>query len=565
MQQLMVIGIPILVVIVGLLVVGFIFSRMYQKASPETAFMRTGAGKEKVVLNGGALVLPVLHNVTPVNMQSLKLRVRRREGESLVTGDFLRVDADVDFHVRVGQSAEAVSAAATTLGDRTMDVDQMTDLIEPKLVGVLRAVAAKMTLEELHRQRDGFVKDVREQVTSVLEQNGLELESVSLTSLNQTDKRFFSADNVMDVQGLARMNVTVEESKKHINDVTQTNAVATEQRNLEAERQRASIRYETEQVRLEAAQNIAKLTAESDAKVAQTSAEGRRAAEMADIEANQKIAAAQVSAGQALQKSEMDAKTAITLQAQQQAIEVAKRSQEESEATAAANTAKAEAIASEERVTTARAVEVADREKKVAVLAAQKRAEESSIGVVVAAKADKEAAEARADALRKDAEAERDAAVLRAEGKLAEGQAEARNIELKNEADNKLSPEVRQLRERLALLEVLPEVVRETVAPMKNIESIRIAQVGGLTGGDAGGTAGANGSADPVSSMFKGALNYQVAKPMMLELARQAGLHGVNPEDILAGLVGKNGTDGGTGAIDGALVGTEPASAATEA
>ena len=38
-----------------------LFSRRYQRASKETAFVRTGFGGQKVVMNGGALVFLMLY------------------------------------------------------------------------------------------------------------------------------------------------------------------------------------------------------------------------------------------------------------------------------------------------------------------------------------------------------------------------------------------------------------------------------------------------------------------------------------------------------------------------
>ena len=80
------------VLFVALLVVGIIFSRLYTRASKERSFVRTGMGGQKVILNGGAMVLPVLHEVIPVNMNTLRLAVSRKEQQALITKDRMRVD-----------------------------------------------------------------------------------------------------------------------------------------------------------------------------------------------------------------------------------------------------------------------------------------------------------------------------------------------------------------------------------------------------------------------------------------------------------------------------------------
>jgi uncharacterized membrane protein YqiK len=59
-------------VLVALIVFGLIITRLYKRATKEIAFIRTGLGGEKVVMNGGALVLPVLHETMPVATMSMR-------------------------------------------------------------------------------------------------------------------------------------------------------------------------------------------------------------------------------------------------------------------------------------------------------------------------------------------------------------------------------------------------------------------------------------------------------------------------------------------------------------
>jgi uncharacterized membrane protein YqiK len=109
-----------LIVLVGLFTIGFIFARLYHRASKERAFVRTGLGGQKVVKDGGAVVLPIFHEVIPVNMNTLKLEVMRNKAESLITKDRMRVDIVAAFFVRVIPSMEGIANAAQTLGQRTL-------------------------------------------------------------------------------------------------------------------------------------------------------------------------------------------------------------------------------------------------------------------------------------------------------------------------------------------------------------------------------------------------------------------------------------------------------------
>ncbi len=46
-----------------LFIIGIIFARLYRRASAEQAFVRTGLGGQKVVMSGGAIVMPIFHEI----------------------------------------------------------------------------------------------------------------------------------------------------------------------------------------------------------------------------------------------------------------------------------------------------------------------------------------------------------------------------------------------------------------------------------------------------------------------------------------------------------------------
>ena len=117
------------VILVALFVLGLILTRLYRRASKEVSFVRTGFGGEKVIMNGGAMVLPVLHEIIPVNMNTLRLEVRRAAQQALITRDRMRVDVMAEFYVRVKPSAESIATAAQTLGMKTMSPDELKDLV----------------------------------------------------------------------------------------------------------------------------------------------------------------------------------------------------------------------------------------------------------------------------------------------------------------------------------------------------------------------------------------------------------------------------------------------------
>jgi uncharacterized membrane protein YqiK len=68
---------------VSLIIIGMIFARLYHRSTKERAFVRTGLGGQKVVMDGGAIMLPIFHECVHINMNTLKLEVSRAGADSL--------------------------------------------------------------------------------------------------------------------------------------------------------------------------------------------------------------------------------------------------------------------------------------------------------------------------------------------------------------------------------------------------------------------------------------------------------------------------------------------------
>jgi uncharacterized membrane protein YqiK len=515
------------VVLVALVVIGIILARLYQRASKETGFVRTGFGGERVVINGGALVLPVLHETMPVNLNTVRLPVERRNADALITSDRMRIDVKAEFYVRVKPDAGSIAIAAQTLGQRTMQPEKLKELIEGKFVDALRSVAAGMTMSQLHEQRADFVQKVQ-QVSSVdLAMNGLELESVSLTGLDQTSIEHFNANNAFDAEGLTKLTEQIELRRKTRNDIEQDTRVQIETKNLEAERTRLDLQRETEFARIEQERELENRRAAQVADIARIQAEQSREAEQARINAKQIVDAAQIDADQTISQARIAQEQAVSIAGQESQIAVQNKSREESQAKAEADRARAAAVAAEEQVTTARQTEVAERAKRIELIEASKEAERAAIAIKVAAEAEKQAATNRAEALRVAAEAEATAAKLTAEGVRARFEVDAEGQRALNEAANILSSAQVSMQTKIALLQALPDIIRESAKPMEAIDSIKIVQVEGLGGSsNNGGTTTTPNDGNLADAAMTAALRYRTQAPMIDNLLRELGLDG---------------------------------------
>jgi uncharacterized membrane protein YqiK len=529
-----ILGLIVVVIVVAIAV--WLLHWLYLRSSKERAFVRTGLGGQKVVLNGGAFVLPIVHDVIPVNMNTLRLEVARGRDKALITKDRMRVDVVAEFYVRVQASADAIANAAQTLGQRTMQPDSLKELIEGKFVDALRTAAAEMTMEDLHEKRGEYIKRVRGTVAEDLLKNGLELESASLTQLDQTDMEFFNPSNAFDAEGLTRLTETIETRKKQRNDIEQDTLIQIRNKNLEAEKMSLDIDRESEYARLQQERDLEIARAEQRSALARERAEKERDAESAQITARQAIEKARIVSEKALeeeriarerevQSAEIDRRKTIELAEQQRAIAIAQQSKAQSEAQAAADQARAKAVTEEERVFTARETEMAERRKLIELIEAQKEAEREAVRLKVAAQAEKSAASDRGDALRQQAEAEADADKIRALASRIRHEIEAEGARLMNEAQNMLTPEARLSTLRLRLVDKLEAIIRESVKPMERIEGIKILHVDGLGGSGGGGKAADTGTGF-ADSVVNSALRYRAQAPLVDQLLREIGIEG---------------------------------------
>jgi uncharacterized membrane protein YqiK len=524
------------ILLAGAITIGLILARLYQRASKDRAFVRTGLGGQKVVMDGGAVCLPVFHELIWVNMNTLKLEVHRSGADSLFTKDRMRVDVIVAFFVRCIPTVEGIANAAQTLGPRTLDPEALKELVEDKFVDALRAASVSMTMQELLDKRQDFIQGVQNAVAEDLMKNGLELESVSLTRFDQTQKQFFNADNAFDAEGLTGLTEATQLRAKERNEIEQNTQVAIAKKNFEATQQKLDIEKNQRFATLVQQQEIASREAEQQAQVASTQAQRKREAEQARIDAERQVKEAEVLRDQAVRQKQIDSdrtvqiatieqQRATEIAGQEKAIMVARKSEEQSQAEARANEARAENVKAEQLVITAGAVAEAQRKKEVELVEAQREAQKQAIAITVAAEAEKDAAQNQALAV-----------TTRAAAALRNYEAEAQGQKLINEARNSLSSALIDFDLTKERLLTIPQALSETVRPLEKIGDVKIIDLGGGLSGRAGGGNGiATGPAGgPMDGLLGSLLAYRANAPVIDKLLAEAGFDsGSNPLEAL--------------------------------
>ena len=480
--------------------------RYFAKATREVALVRTGLGGQKVVIDGGCISLPILHQIQKVSMGTMVSRLARDGANPLLTGDRLPAAIQMEFEYRVDPTPQGVATAAQSLGQRiTRDGEQVGELLHGTFVDAMQNAAAARNLDDIHRDRAGFSNQVAAEIDPHLESLGLVLVAVSLVHVDQGRFRAEDENNAFNAEGMKKLAGLVAESRKErIRLETEADIAIRESQLAQAERRLDIERAEREAVIAQRA-HLARLEAEADALSAEKKAVASRNAQAAELAKAHELKALEIAHDESLRKLEMGAIRNLEEEKIQNAMQLSEQRMAESKTRAAEEQARVEVVLAAEAVQTEKERAAATREQEMAVLRAQR---ETAVATAAAARD----AETRLVSAEADAQAEQ----LRA-------QSEAKGRAALIAAENGLSDAVIAMKLEERKLDRLPEILTQMMKPVEKIGSIRINQVAGLVGSSAGG-AGEAGTGTAFGAAMDQILGMAVQLPAMKQMGQEIGL-----------------------------------------
>jgi flotillin len=496
-------------------------ARFLKRPSPSEAIIRIGRVATDVFIARACWIVPVLHRATTMSLSTIGLTISRTAHDALVSKDFISTNLSAEFYIRVEPNEDDVKKAARTIGideghaSSESVRNKAQQLLEPKLVGALRAVAAQNEFLALHLNREHFAQEVSNALREDLGRNGFTLESVTITELTQTPLSEMRVDDIFGASGRETVTNTVVEKNIAVKRKVQEEAERT------AEIERAQIINVSTQNRIMREGQAKEVEAAVKAELAKDEAiEARdlqrqaaisiertrkeRQEQAAEIEKQKTIEAAKLDKERTIEASLVDKQITLTMKAKESA-----------EADAQKATALALREKADQEVITVQQVAGAERQKRVAIVAAEKWATEEKIAADVAVYKQRMEAEALAQALKAEADGHAEAARLESQGSadavMIKAKAEAEAAELQAMSITKLAEANREaglkeadvLREKIAaanaktreillqetaqsLIQNASAIIRELVRPAERIGEIKVLQVGGSLGGGNG-------------------------------------------------------------------------------
>ena len=508
--------ITIVIVVVALAIFIAFLQRFYRKATRETALIRTGFGGQKVAMDGGCMVLPFLHRVEEINMRAMPLEISRAGNASLMTEDRLRLDVEMEFNLRVLPTPQGVATAAQAIGSRSLRTDGLHELLDGRLVGAMQAVVATKTMDQLHENRGDFVREVEALLAENLEQNGLRLESASLTRFDQASLASLDENNAFNAVGMRKLAEIISANRKQRASIEADADVSVRQTQLDSLKRKLEIEREQQEAEIAQRQTVEETRAASDAAQEAVRQHARQEAERARIDAERQTRLAEIQRDMTLRQEESEALLAAETTKIDSQIALSLKRAEEFEAEAETELRRIGIVSAQEKVQREKEKLAAERDAATALLRAKRDSDISD-----------EVTRSEVKTLLDKVQAEAKATSVKAEARRHELKAEAEGKAALAEAENTVSEQVLRTRLEQHRIDRMPAIIEQMVKPAEKIDSIRINQVTGLGAGSGGNVGGDGGgaAASPFNQAVEGVLNMAVQLPAMQKLGKQLGVN----------------------------------------
>lgn len=175
-----IIGALIAVIVLVIALIVFVLSRVVTVPASR-ALIISGAkqdGETKVVRQGGrTFVVPILQSAQEISLSQKKIQLT----VDSVDANSVEVQVEAVAIIKVGSSESDIRAAAERFLESGQDIDStIVRNIQEVLLGSLRSIVAKMTVNDLIKNRENLQQKVLETVKTDLSSMGLETESLQV-------------------------------------------------------------------------------------------------------------------------------------------------------------------------------------------------------------------------------------------------------------------------------------------------------------------------------------------------------------------------------------------------
>jgi flotillin len=284
--------------------------KQYKICPNDKVMVIYGAGSSassgaRIVQGGGALVIPFLQNFRYMSLAPMSITV---DLQNALSANNIRLSLPSQFTIAIAsKSPELVQNAVRNLLD--MDESGIQKTASDIIIGALRAVVGKLTIDELIRDRVTFIKAINDDVNSELNKIGLDLINVNIRDINDSSQ-------YIEAMGKKAASEAVNKAQIDVSEQDRIGKVGVETNNRERD-------VTVAEQKTKASIGISTAERERDVKQAQLSAEtqqGKNTAAATVADSNAELAVRQAKAFQTGEVAKAQAEV-IVAQEQRNAIQ----------------------------------------------------------------------------------------------------------------------------------------------------------------------------------------------------------------------------------------------------
>ena len=437
MGEIVIIGIVLIIIVA----VVFLMVSLWKRIPQNKAAVITGL-KKRIISGGGGLVIPLFERYDVISLENIKIPL---DIENAISAQGVPVMVKSVAVVKVKSDKESIYSAVEQFfrGATDKTSQEIATQSSYVLVGKLREIIAKMTVEEIYQDKDKFSSEVQENAAIALAEMGLEIKAFTVMAIDDTN-------GYLEALG-----------RKRISEVKRDARIAEAEAERETVIRTAEATRRGSEAKLQAEAQVAEAAKEKELKIQSYRKEQEAAKAIADsayqIEENK------------VKKEVTETELQVELLRRQKETELAeqeaKRREKELEAT----------VNKQADADRYRQEKLAEAKKFEQVTKAQAEAETVKLEGLARAEATKAEGQAEADIIRAKGQAE-------AEAIQAKGLAEAEAMMKKAEAFKQYNDAaVVQM-----MIERLPEIANNIAKPLAQTEKIVVIDQGG-SGAKGGG------------------------------------------------------------------------------
>ncbi|MCL2372946.1 MAG: SPFH domain-containing protein [Defluviitaleaceae bacterium] len=179
---------PIMIAIIALVaIIGVVILviMLWKRIPQNKAAVITGLRK-RIISGGGGLVVPMLERYDVISLENIKIPL---DIDNAISSQGVPVTVRSVAVVKVKSDKESIYSAVEQFfrGDTNKTAAEIATQSSYVLVGKLREIIAKMTVEEIYQDKDKFSSEVQENAAISLAEMGLEIKAFTVMSIDDVN------------------------------------------------------------------------------------------------------------------------------------------------------------------------------------------------------------------------------------------------------------------------------------------------------------------------------------------------------------------------------------------